>query len=83
MFCIGLEEARICILREFAAVDIDSQLDLGLVGITGEGRRADGGLRTHWLYVWFLWFWLAPCVDQELEKKEICSGKMWQRVYSR
>lgn len=34
----GLEQAGIRVGWEFAAVEVDGELDLGLVGVAGEGR---------------------------------------------
>lgn len=48
----GLEQARVGILREFAAVDAEGDLDRGLVCVAGQGRSSDGEGRSH------CWEWI-------------------------
>lgn len=43
----GLEQARVGILRELAAVDAEGDLDRRLVGVAGQGRSSDGEGRGH------------------------------------
>lgn len=48
--CVGgLEQARVSILRELAAVEAEGDLDRGFVGVAGQGRSADGEGRSHCL----------------------------------
>lgn len=51
----GFEETSIGVGWEFAAVEVDGELDFGLVGVAGESSRSDRERRAHcgnWQSVW-------------------------------
>ena len=65
---VGLEQAGICVGRECAAVNVEGELDLGLVGVAREGGPAgvDGGghclRRRAYSMVWYRMLQLSSLI---------------------